>query len=61
MTKAVAYRPGWPSSVIGPGKEAWTAFCRLATDEQIDRALEALTQLLNDHGEPTGETVERSP
>lgn len=61
MKKSLVYRPGWPSNVIGPGKEAWTAFCRLATDEQVDRALETLARLLDEHCLPAGETVEHRP
>jgi hypothetical protein len=42
MRPRLVHRPGWPSNVVGPGKEAWTAFCQFATDEQVNRAVETL-------------------
>ena len=32
-------RPGWPLDHIPPGRANWEMFCRLATDEQVDRVI----------------------
>jgi hypothetical protein len=44
------YRPGWPAApdgsfIVGPGEDAWRAFIRVATDEQVRAALRELERL----------------